>query len=79
MKIKSRAGAVGAALALAAALVAVPTAAHAGTIVESGSYSTTYQCQLGQFSLKAQGYKVGPCKFHGSKGLSYWTFWYETK
>ncbi|PVE95963.1 hypothetical protein DC434_10645 [Microbacterium sp. TPD7012] len=69
---------LGASLLLAGASIAVPSAAHAGTIVQSRDYSTQFQCNIGRDTLRVQGFNVAPhCTYDGL--FKTWSFWYETK
>ena len=78
LRIRKAVATLGASLMLAGALVAAPTAAQAGTIVESKSFKNQTQCNASRGSLMIQGYNVGPCQMHGTD-LTWWTFWFETK
>lgn len=67
-------------LLLAGAVVAMPSVAHAGTIVESGGYTTEANCNYGKHFKKLQGYNVAPrCTYNAYGVFGPWSFWYEKK
>lgn len=76
-KIRKRGMVVGGSLLLAGAIVATPMAAQAGTIVQSGGYSTQVKCWIAADSMRIQGYSTSTCEYTGD--LFGWRFWYEKK
>jgi len=72
---------LGASLLLTGAAIAIPAAAQAGTIKESGLYRTQMDCNLGKHYKKVQGFNVADrCVVSGAGSpFEAWTFWYETK